>query len=42
MKPIRVTLDARTMRLLKAMGDENVSRGIRVAADLAYDEWQKK
>lgn len=42
MKPIRVTLDERTMRLLKAMGNGVVSKGIRVAANIAYDEWQKK
>lgn len=42
MKRLGVTLDERTVRLLNVLGEGNVSRGIRVAADMAYEEWQKK
>lgn len=37
-----VSLDERTLRLLKVIGENNLSRGIRVAADMAYDAWQRK
>lgn len=37
-----VTLDERTIRLLNVLGDGNLSRGIRAAADTAYEAWQRK
>ena len=42
MTRVCVTLDERTLRLLKVLGDENISQGVRVAADVAYDAWQAK
>ena len=42
MKRFNVSLDERTLRLLKVLGENNLSRGVRVAADMAYDAWQRK
>ena len=42
MKRMCVTLDTRTIRLLIVLGDGNLSLGIRAAADVAYDEYQRK
>lgn len=42
MKRLCVTLDARTIRLLDVLGGGVISLGVRVAADVAYDEYQKK
>lgn len=44
-KPMTVTLSIRTDEMtrekLKALGQKNVSDGLRVAADYAYDQWQR-
>lgn len=42
MKRVCVTLDERTLRLLGVLGEGNLSQGVRVAADVAYDAWQAK
>lgn len=42
MKRVCVTLDERTVRLLNVLGEGNLSQGVRVAADVAYDAWQAK
>lgn len=41
MQRIQASLDARTVDLLKVLGDGNVSKGIRVAARVAYDRYQR-
>lgn len=41
-KRVCVSLDERTVRLLKVLGDGELSKGVRVAADAAYDLWQKR
>ena len=38
---VQVTLDARTLELLDVLGAGNVSKGIREAARLAYDRYQR-
>lgn len=38
---VTVTLDEMTRRKLKVVGDGNTSMGIRIAADLAYDRYQR-
>ncbi len=40
-KPVSVSLDEMTVRKLKAVGGGNLSRGIRLAADLAYERFQR-
>lgn len=40
-KPVSVSLDEMTVRKLKVVGEGNLSRGIRIAADLAYQKHQK-
>jgi hypothetical protein len=40
-KRVQLTLDERTVELLKVLGDGNMSRGARVAADVAYDRYQR-
>jgi hypothetical protein len=35
-----LTLDDRTVRLLAVLGDGNLSKGVRVAADVAYSRYQ--
>lgn len=39
-KRVQVSLDERTTVLLKVLGDGNVSKGIRLAARVAYDRYQ--
>jgi hypothetical protein len=41
MRRVQVTLDARTVDLLQVLGDGNVSKGIRQAARVAYDRYQR-
>lgn len=36
-----LTLDAMTLRKLRAIGDGNVSAGVRIAAKAAYELFQK-
>lgn len=40
-KPVTVTLDEMTLRMLRVLGDGNLSRGIRDAARVAYARYQK-
>ena len=40
-KAVTVTLDDITVRKLKVVGDGNLSRGIRHAAEVAFDKYQK-
>lgn len=40
-RAVSVSLDEITVRKLKVVGDGNLSRGIRVAADLAYARYQQ-
>lgn len=41
MKRVQVSLDIRTLDLLQVLGDGNVSKGIRHAARVAYDRYQR-
>jgi hypothetical protein len=36
-----VSLDARTLTLLRVLGDGNVSRGVRQSAEVAYERYLK-
>jgi len=38
---VQLSLDDRTLRLLKTLGDGNTSKGTRIAADAAYDLYQQ-
>jgi hypothetical protein len=38
---VQMTLDARTVELLAVLGQGNVSRGVRHAARVAYDRYQR-
>lgn len=38
---VSVSLDELTVRMLKVVGDGNLSRGIRIAAEIAYQRYQK-
>lgn len=38
---VQVSLDTRTLEMLAVLGDGNVSRGIRAAARVAYDRYQR-
>ena len=38
---VQVRLDDRSIELLRVIGNGNVSRGARIAADAAYDLYQK-
>lgn len=40
-KAVTVSLDEMTVRKLKVLGDDNLSRGIRVAAEIAFEKYQK-
>lgn len=42
MTRVNVSLDERTMELLKVVGDGNLSRGIRLAARVAYERYQNE
>ena len=42
MRTVALSLDERTVSLLKVVGDGNVSRGVRAAARLAYDAYQNQ
>lgn len=37
-----VTLDQMTIRKLKVLGGDNLSRGVREAAEVAYDRYQSR
>lgn len=37
-----VTLDPMTRRKLKVIGDGNMSRGIRISAGIAFDDYQRQ
>lgn len=39
MERISVTMDARTRRKLLVLGNDNISAGIRLAADVAFDRY---
>ncbi len=39
---VQVSLDDRTLELLKVLGNGNVSAGIRHAARVAYDKYQRQ
>lgn len=41
-KRVQVSLDDRTVELLKVVGNGNVSAGIRHAARVAYDKYQRE
>lgn len=41
MKTVALSLDARTVDLLKVLGDGNTSRGVREAARVAYERYQR-
>lgn len=41
-KAVTLTLDEMTVRKLKVLGEGNASRGVRLAADMAYDAYLKK
>lgn len=41
MRRVQVMLDARTVELLAVLGDGNMSKGVREAARVAYDRWQR-
>lgn len=38
---VNLSLDEKTQRLLKVVGDGNLSRGVRIAAQLAYEKYQR-
>ena len=38
---VQLSLDDRTLLLLKVLGSGNTSKGVRIAADAAYDLYQK-
>lgn len=38
---LSIRTDEMTREKLKALGQKNVSDGLRVAADYAYDQWQR-
>jgi hypothetical protein len=38
---VQVSLDARTLTLLRVLGDGNVSRGVRQSAEVAYERYLK-
>lgn len=38
---VQLTLDERTLEFLAVLGDGNVSKGVRVAARVAYDRYQR-
>lgn len=40
-RAVSVSLDELTVRMLKVVGDGNLSRGIRIAAEIAYQRYQK-
>lgn len=42
MTRVNVSLDERTMELLKVVGEGNLSRGIRLAARVAYERYQNE
>ena len=41
-KPLTVTVDEMTKRRLKVIGGGNVSKGVRLAATLAFEKYQKE
>lgn len=41
MKRTVVSLDEMTIRKLKVLGENNISRGVRRATDTAYERFQK-
>jgi hypothetical protein len=38
---VQLTLDDRTIELLKVIGNGNLSKGARISADAAYDLYQR-
>lgn len=40
-RAVSVSLDELTVRRLRVVGDGNLSRGIRIAAELAYEKFQR-
>lgn len=41
MKRTVVSLDETTLRKLRVLGENNLSRGVRLAAEVAYDRYQR-
>lgn len=41
MKKQAVAVDSMTLRKLKVLGDGNISAGVRKAADVAYNAYQR-
>lgn len=42
MRKVTITVDEVTVRRLRVVGDGNVARGVRHAAQVAYDKWQRQ
>lgn len=40
-RAVSVSLDELTVRRLRVVGDGNLSRGIRIAAELGYEKFQR-
>jgi hypothetical protein len=40
MEHTTITLDALTLRKLRVLGNGNVSEGVRIAAEVAFDRYQ--
>lgn len=40
-RAVSVSLDELTVRRLRVVGDGNLSRGIRIASELAYEKFQR-
>lgn len=38
---VQVTVDAKTLEFLQILGDGNLSKGVRNAARVAYDRYQR-
>jgi hypothetical protein len=38
---VQLTLDDRTVKLLKVLGDGNASKGARISAEIAYERYLK-
>jgi len=41
MRRTEISVDEMTLRLLRVLGDGNVSKGVREAARVAYDRYQR-
>lgn len=42
MRRVTITVNEMTVRRLRIVGDGNVARGVRHAAQVAYDRWQRQ